>query len=622
MATAEELRKKMAANSEAWHTAATQEEKDALHRENQALADQIGGMSYDSGSGVWSGGGTSAAAGSTSTYQTLNERANAGTNMEAYKQELENQRAWAAANPTATQSHTSDELHNKYAEVIGSTLGGTSHNSATGYYTNDPAQTQKAGQYGATVTPTTYNGQEGWSYVQGQGRTAQEGTSGADEDLMTDGDYAIIQQLKQQYAQAAAAGDREGMDNAHLEAERIRAKYNYSGGTDGSMYLTYGALANSGSGESNAYGAALGGSGSSSYGSGSGGSSYGSDLSEYLRQMYGAKTDAAIAELTAAYQQNVAAIENARAGLEEQYQSARNQTAGASELAARNFQEYAAAYGLNSGTGGQAELARNVTLQNNLNTLNAEEAQAYADLELAKANAEAEYNMAVAQAQATGDYELANALYQEQIRVQEQLAAQQQALLEQSRWEQELALSQQSSQNSQLAAYGQSYLEMGIMPSDDMLAAMGITRADAQAYLSAGAIAGASGGSSGTVRSSGGGSGVSTADYTGLFTSAKASGYPKSYIANNYKSYGFTSSTGLYDEYKGWDEGETTKNTAAETRYNGAVEDLSRLKANGASEAEILAEVDGILLDLERYGYTEAELLALLDKLGINVRAG
>ena len=42
------------------------------------------------------------------------------------------------------------------------------------------------------------------------------------------------------------------------------------------------------------------------------------------------------------------------------------------------------------------------------------------------------------------------------------------------------------------------------------------------------------------------------ADYDGLFEAAYQSGYPKSYIANNYKKFGFTSSSGAYDGYKDW----------------------------------------------------------------------
>ena len=56
-------------------------------------------------------------------------------------------------------------------------------------------------------------------------------------------------------------------------------------------------------------------------------------------------------------------------------------------------------------------------------------------------------------------------------------------------------------------------------------------------------------GSSGRSSGSGGGS----QDYQGLFQAALASGHPKSFIANNYKKYGFTSSSGLYDDFGDWE---------------------------------------------------------------------
>lgn len=44
----------------------------------------------------------------------------------------------------------------------------------------------------------------------------------------------------------------------------------------------------------------------------------------------------------------------------------------------------------------------------------------------------------------------------------------------------------------------------------------------------------------------------SEADYEGLFEAAYQSGYPKSYIANNYKKFGLTSSSGAYGDYENW----------------------------------------------------------------------
>ncbi|MFD0591152.1 hypothetical protein ACFQZE_24440 [Paenibacillus sp. GCM10027627] len=53
MPTTDEIKAQMAANSLAWHQAATQTERDRLKAENQRLGGQIGGT-YTSSTGVWS----------------------------------------------------------------------------------------------------------------------------------------------------------------------------------------------------------------------------------------------------------------------------------------------------------------------------------------------------------------------------------------------------------------------------------------------------------------------------------------------------------------------------------------------------------------------------------------
>lgn len=57
-----------------------------------------------------------------------------------------------------------------------------------------------------------------------------------------------------------------------------------------------------------------------------------------------------------------------------------------------------------------------------------------------------------------------------------------------------------------------------------------------------------SSGGSGTTGSSGGS--ATEQDYTGLYAAAYKSGNPQSFIANNAKKYGFSSTGGLYNEYK------------------------------------------------------------------------
>ena len=232
------------------------------------------------------------------------------------------------------------------------------------------------------------------------------------------------------------------------------------------------------------------------------------DLSGYLEDMYAAQREAALAAIRKAYEQNMAVSGAAKDQIAPKYQDARNQTAGAAEQAARNWAEYAAASGLGSGASAQADLARNMALQNSMADLNSEEADAFAQLELQMNQAEIEYNNAIAQAEANSNSEMAAALYQEKVRVQNALIAQQQALFEQSLAKKQFQFQQQQANiankqwqmgfdaereqadqanaeknRSYLASWGESMLENGYMPSNDMLEAMGISADQAQVYI-------------------------------------------------------------------------------------------------------------------------------------------
>lgn len=81
----------------------------------------------------------------------------------------------------------------------------------------------------------------------------------------------------------------------------------------------------------------------------------------------------------------------------------------------------------------------------------------------------------------------------------------------------------------------------------------------------------------------------SEADYEGLFEAAYQSGYPKSYIANNYKRFGFTSSSGAYDGYEDWLD---KRQNGGETEYNpayfrAAMSSLNTLLAQGKTDNAI-----------------------------------
>jgi hypothetical protein len=145
---------------------------------------------------------------------------------------------------------------------------------------------------------------------------------------------------------------------------------------------------------------------------------------DYITQMYSAQKEAALAALKSAYEKNVASIDATGEKIPGVYQAARNRTAADAAKAQHNFNQQAAASGLSSGTSSQAALANSVALQGNLNAINQAEADALAELELQRTNAAIEYENAIAQAEANGNYELAAALYQEKIRVDELLAKQ------------------------------------------------------------------------------------------------------------------------------------------------------------------------------------------------------
>ena len=53
-------------------------------------------------------------------------------------------------------------------------------------------------------------------------------------------DQRKIDEYKKKFAEAQANNDQAGMDAAHAGAEEVRASYNFSGGADGSQYLTIG----------------------------------------------------------------------------------------------------------------------------------------------------------------------------------------------------------------------------------------------------------------------------------------------------------------------------------------------------------------------------------------------
>lgn len=142
------------------------------------------------------------------------------------------------------------------------------------------------------------------------------------------------------------------------------------------------------------------------------------DGSDYLKELYAKKVAAELAALKSAYERNTATLDANRAQIAPVYDIARNSAANQNALSRGAFQEMAVANGLNTGTTGQAALAQDVVLQQNLSQIDREQAEKTAAIDLQRSQLDAEYRNAIAKAEATGDAELANALYEEYVRQQ------------------------------------------------------------------------------------------------------------------------------------------------------------------------------------------------------------
>ena len=246
------------------------------------------------------------------------------------------------------------------------------------------------------------------------------------------------------------------------------------------------------------------------------------DLSGYLNDMYKAYTDAQLAALKSAYEQNLAGLQADAEKIPGIYQGARNEAASQNDIARMAFNEYANARGLNTGTSGQAALANSAVLQSNLTDISTKESDAIAENALQQQQLAIEYRNAAVQAQAEGNYQMAQALYNEYVRqdnaaMQTAQLAQEQANWEaqfnagNSQWQQQFDASQQEYQDS-LSAQNREYaynlamtmLAAGVMPDTNTLNEAGISTADALNMRLAAMSTGDSGGGRRSTNTSGG----------------------------------------------------------------------------------------------------------------------
>lgn len=166
-----------------------------------------------------------------------------------------------------------------------------------------------------------------------------------------------------------------------------------------------------------ASGSRRGGGGGSAQVVDSGGYSGGvSDLGDYLRQQQAAQTEAALAALKGAYDKNVLLYDAQRGKLPALYNAQRNQLASDVAQSRRAYDERALASGLNTGTAGQADLARSSVMNQGMADIGQAEADALAEIDLARSQLQAEYENAIAQQKAQDGAALLERLYEEAVR--------------------------------------------------------------------------------------------------------------------------------------------------------------------------------------------------------------
>lgn len=321
------------------------------------------------------------------------------------------------------------------------------------------------------------------------------------------GDLDLIRQYTEAYNKAYAEGDKAGQQAAHDAAEKIRAKYDYSGGVDGSEYIKLGTGASPAKADT-------------SWLDKLGDSNYNYDQSGQISAKLDAllnrtpfSYDAAIDPLYQQYRKQY--TREADRSAEDVLGKAAVMTGGMPSTAAVAASQQASDYQMSQMTDKIPELQQ-LAYSMYQDKLSGDRADLNTLIGLEDNNynrwlADRNYLYQLARDQ-VGDQQTADALaYQKQ----------------QDKLNYDYQKERDSIEDARYNAEWQYKLQQAAQQ-----AARRNTRV--------------------STTPTGGGE----ADYDGLFAAAQASGYPKSFISNNYKKYGFSSSSSLYDDYESWLEGQ------------------------------------------------------------------
>lgn len=259
---------------------------------------------------------------------------------------------------------------------------------------------------------------------------------------------------------------------------------------------------------------------------------------DYIRQMYEANLAANKSQLESDYNQNLSDLGAEESRLGQIYYEQMRQAQAASDRNRQAFQEYANARGLNSGTGGQAELAQQNQLSSNLNALRQSEAEKRAEVERQRALLGQQYQNAIQKAQAENDLAKAKALYEEAVRVDEAISAA-------SKADADRAMQIFSMLNNTALSAAGTYASRGDMSLYQKLLAGDSTKELEDLYNKAQQIVSSGGYYSGGGGGSGSGYKQATSDemewaqyYIDMIRNAGGVDNVQDYLATNYKEYG------------------------------------------------------------------------------------
>ena len=143
------------------------------------------------------------------------------------------------------------------------------------------------------------------------------------------------------------------------------------------------------------------------------GSGYNTARTDAINEIYDAQRRAREEELKAAYEKSRSEYQSARDKIAPEYQKKANDLSVQYERNRQNFNNQAAATGINSGTASQAALARGGEYQRDFGNLRTAEANATAEADRQMANLTAEYQANIRAALADNDYKKAQALLDE-----------------------------------------------------------------------------------------------------------------------------------------------------------------------------------------------------------------